>query len=97
MARVMWRARARLDVERLYDFLWQKAPEAATRAAQFILEGATLLETSPRLGRPLQDGTGRRELFLSFGASDYVLRYLLVDEETVLILRVWHSREKRKS
>lgn len=95
MERVIWRARARLDVERLYDFLWNKQPEAAKRAAQVIFEGVTLLETSPRLGRPLQDGTGRRELVLSFGVSAYIVSYVLKDDDTVIILRVRSSREKR--
>ena len=92
----MWRARARLDVERLYAFLWEKSPQAAQRAAQAILEGATLLEAAPRLGRPMADGTERRELFLSFGAGAYVVRYMLKDDDTVVILRVWHSKEQRR-
>ena len=43
----------------------------------------------------MNDGTDRRELFLPFGASSYVLRYL-IDEQTVVIVRVWHGRENRK-
>src|SRR5437879_3063976 len=95
--RVVWRARARLDVQELYDFLFEKSPQAAQRAAQLILDGATLLETSPRLGRPLSDGTERRELVLSFGTGAYILRYMLTDDGTVVILRVRHSRERRTS
>lgn len=95
MAGVVWRARARFDVERLYDFLAEKYPEAAARAARTIMEAETLLNASPRLGRPLADGTGRRELSLSFGAGAYVLRYVVKDDETVIILRVWHNREWR--
>lgn len=96
MARVSWHRAARADFERLYDFLYEKSPEAAARAAQVISEGALLLETSPCLGRPLQDGTGRRELSLPFGASAYVVNYMLKDENTVIILRVWNSREQRR-
>jgi plasmid stabilization system protein ParE len=95
MARVEWRARARRDVERLAVFLWEKQPEAAARGVSVIMEGARLLESSPRLGRPMGDGTGRRELSLPFGAGAYILRYMLKDDNLVLVLRVWHSRESR--
>ncbi len=95
MARVSWHRAARADFERLYDFLWEKSPPAAERAAQVIFDGATLLETSPQLGRPAQDGTERRELVLSFGSSAYIVSYILRDNETVIILQVWHSRERR--
>lgn len=91
----MWRERARKDVEELYGFLYEKLPQAAQRAARLILEGATLLEASPKLGRPLSDGTGRRELVLSFGTGAYILRYMLTDEGIAVILRVRHSREQR--
>lgn len=54
----------------------------------------TLLETSPRLGRPVQDTTERQELVLPFGSSAYIVSYILQDEETVIILQVYNSREK---
>ncbi len=65
------------------------------RAAQTILEGARLLKSAPEAGRPLKDDTGRRELFLAFGIGAYVLRYKLDVAGTVVIIRVWHSRENR--
>ena len=61
-AKVVWRERALEDIDRLYGFLFQKDEEAATKAAQVILRGSSLLEESPRLGRPMADRTGRREL-----------------------------------
>ena len=96
MARVSWHQGALDDVEHLYNFLWEKSPKAAERSAQTIFEGVKLLETSPRLGRPVQDETERRELVLPFGASAYIVSYMLQDEETVIILQVWHSRESRR-
>lgn len=44
----------------------------------------------------MNDDTGRREIFLAFGAGAYVLRYR-IDGDTVVIIRAWHSREKRDS
>lgn len=97
MAEVKWLPEALDDLERLFAFLREKNPAAAARAAQTILDGADLLLTSPRLGRPMPDRTQRRELFLPFASSAYVLRYLLEDDATPVIIRVWHNREVRDS
>jgi len=40
-----------------------------------IQYGANRLLELPEIGRPMEDDTGRRELFIPFGASTYVLRY----------------------
>lgn len=95
MARITWHRQSKIDVKRLLEFLQTTHPEAAKRAARTIVEGARLLESSPRLGRPLADGTERRELVLSFGSGAYILRYILEDETTVVVLRVRHSKEQR--
>ena len=93
-AKLVWRNRALEDIDRLYNFLFDKNEDAATKAARIILRGSYLLEDSPRLGRPMADGTGRRELFIPFGSGFYVLRYFLKDN-VVIIVRVWHGREDR--
>lgn len=95
MAEVKWLPEVLDDLERLFAFLREKSPSAAARAAQTILEGADLPLTSPRLGRPMPDHTQRRELFIPFASGAYVLRYMLEDDETPVIIRVWHSREVR--
>lgn len=96
MARLEVRPRAQADLDRLARFLWEKGEdEAAARALAKIAEGMELLTISPRLGRPLGDKTGRRELVVTFGAGAYLLRYMLRDENTVVILRVKHSKEQR--
>jgi toxin ParE1/3/4 len=94
-AKVVWRERSLEDIDRLYNFLHEKSEEAAAKAAQAILRGSSLLEESPRIGRPMADGTERRELFIPFGGGYYVLRYFLASN-TVIIVRVWHGREDRK-
>ena len=59
--KVVWRERALQDIDRLYDFLYKKSEEAAAKAAQVVLRGSSLLEESPRLGRPMADGTGSED------------------------------------
>jgi plasmid stabilization system protein ParE len=82
------------DLKRLYDFLVEKDPVAAARAMRTIDRGADSLEAFPERGRPLGDDTGRRELFVPFSTGAYVLRYR-IHHDTVVIIRVWHSREER--
>jgi plasmid stabilization system protein ParE len=95
MGRLKWLPEAIQDFERLYFFLLDKDVEAANKAASNILGGSNLLKTSPRIGRPMPDDGDRRELFIAFGAGAYVMRYKLEDENTVVVIRVWHSRENR--
>ena len=94
MSKIVWLPEALDDARRLFDFLREKNPSAAARAAQAIRQGADQLADFPDIGRPMNDGTGRRELFVPFGANSYVLRYIL-DAQRIVIIRVWHSREQR--
>lgn len=95
MARVRWLPEAIEDFERLYFFLLEKDAEAAEKAAFSILRGSNLLKSTPRIGRLVPDDKHKRELFMAFGAGAYVIRYRLESEESVVIVKVWHSRENR--
>ncbi|MGH7240265.1 MAG: type II toxin-antitoxin system RelE/ParE family toxin, partial [Candidatus Saccharimonadales bacterium] len=77
------------------NFILDKDVEAANKAASIILKGTNLLKVTPRIGRPMSDDSGRRELFLAFAAGAYVIRYKLETEAIVVIIRIWHSRENR--
>ena len=91
---LVWLPEDRDDIERLFEFLLPRDAEAAGRAMRTIRAGAQELLEFPRAGRPLDDETGRREFLIPFGAAAYVLRYLVLDEQ-IVVIRVWHSREKR--
>lgn len=97
MTTVKWLPGAVADIERLHSFLNEKSPEAATRAARTILKGVIQLKTTPHIGRPMPDDTGRRELFVSFSSGAYVLRYMEENKNTIVVVRVWHSREYRSN
>ena len=96
MAKLKWLPEALEDVERLHEFLKGIDVQAANQCVEIILKGSKLLKSTPGLGRPMIDVPGGHELFMQFGASAYVLRYRLEGETTVVITRVWHSREDRK-
>jgi plasmid stabilization system protein ParE len=95
LPQIKWLPETLADVERLHAFLYEKSPLAAARAARAILDGAGLLKSIPDVGRPMDDDTGRRELVVSFGVGAFVLRYMRDENDTVVIIRVWHSKENR--
>jgi plasmid stabilization system protein ParE len=92
---IVWLPEAVKDVQRLFDFLKDKNPDAAARAAQIIRKGAETIGNFPEVGYPMNDDTDRRELLVPFGDGGYVLRYI-IDARTIVIIRVWHSRERRQ-
>lgn len=95
MPSVIWLPEALEDIRRLYDFLVEKNPQAAAKAVLCIKAAAGKLERFPELGVPMNDDTGRRQMFAAFGAGSYVLRYRLNHNGDPAIIRVWHSREAR--
>lgn len=96
MASIKWLPEAITDWHRLHSFLKELDQKAAENTAGRILEGIQLLKAAPRLGRPTSaDDKERRELFMSFGAGSYVIRYRFENKDDVVIIRIWHSKENR--
>ena len=93
---VTWLPQAAKDIERLRGFLKSKNPVAAQRAAKRILEGAKILQDNPSAGVPVEELIDYRELILTFGSGEYIIRYRL-DKDIVIIVRVRHSRENNFS
>ena len=92
MITVIFSRAALHDVERLYAFLTPKNPASGKRAVKRIYQEAQNLASMPLVGRKIDDE--RREWFVSFGEGGYVLRYVIIGSE-IVILRIWHSREQR--
>lgn len=91
---LVWLLEARSDLERLYDFLIEKNPSAARQSMLIIDEYIDRLMKFPELGTPMNDQTGRRRLFVPFGQNGYEVRYI-INNKTIIIIRVWHGREER--
>ncbi len=87
--------KAASDIRRLYSFLAEKNPNAATKAIAAMLRKLELVERMPHLGR--QTSAPRiRETGVRYGKNGYVIQYTLRENDTVLIvLRIWHGREER--
>ena len=89
---VVWLPDAARDVQRLREFIQQNNPEAARHAATRIREALQILINNPVAGSPVEEVWPFRDLVVSFGSGNYILRYR-EDATRVVIVRVRHSRE----
>jgi len=94
MKSVQWTDPAKDDLQRLYEFLFQKNADAAERAIELILHAVDILYEFPEAGRKRLSNPDFREIFARFGAADFVVQYR-IKGYNVYILRVWHSLEER--
>ncbi|SOB58157.1 Plasmid stabilization system [Pseudodesulfovibrio profundus] len=78
------------DLKRLHDFLAKHDVETASTTVLNLKAAINRFIEMPRIGRPLEDIENVRE----FVFGRYVVRYLVKDE-SVYILRLWHSKESR--
>jgi plasmid stabilization system protein ParE len=92
VARLIYSPVALHDLERLFEFLAERDPQAAVDAMQVIRSAVDILGVHPLVGR-VRDGEVR-ELVISFGASGYLAlyRYLAVPG-IVRVLGFRHQRE----
>jgi plasmid stabilization system protein ParE len=94
MIQLLWLPEAKLDLQRLYDFIAPHSEDAATRAIETLIEAAGTLQDFPQKGRVWEVIPEFRELFVRFGSRRYVIRYRAVENQ-VIIVRVWHGLEDR--
>jgi plasmid stabilization system protein ParE len=92
MKSVEFGPRARRDLIKLRRWLVNRAPSAADRAIDIIIERAGALAEHSDRGR--RKGHAMRELYIPFGAHGYVLQYR-VERDEVVIVRIRHSLERR--
>ena len=93
MSRIILAPELRADFDRIFDFLFERAPEYPTLRIEAIIEAIDILVTSPLIGRPV--AFGQRELIISTGASGYLALYRYDPmQDTVFILAVHSQRER---
>ena len=83
--RVVWTESALDEVARIYDYVLQFNPSAATGLVEALLREGDSLMVLPYRGRPVADNI--RELVFVY---PYIIRYQIIDH-TVVILRVRHG------
>jgi plasmid stabilization system protein ParE len=90
--RLQFATRAFEDLDRLTDFLLDRAPELAAETVPLILGGLRTLKDHPLIGRPVE--ADLRELLISRGRTGYIALYRYNPaDDVVLVLRIRHQRE----
>lgn len=87
-----WTSKALSDVARLYEFLAPANKLAAARAVQALVAAPRRLIEQPRIGERLEEFEPREVRRILVG--HYEIRYE-IDEATIYVLRLWHTREDR--
>ena len=92
MAQIVLSARLQHDFERIFDFLFQHSPETTVDRIDSIIAALDVLESSPLIGRPVENG--KRELVIATGTRGFLALYRFVPElDTVFVLGVRSQRE----
>ena len=94
MSRIIVAPKVKDDVDRIFDFLLEHAPEYASERIGAIIQAIDVLAFSPLIGRPA--AWGQRELIISTGASGYLALYRYdPTQDTVYVLAVRSQREQQ--
>ena len=92
MPKVYFTERALSDLERIFLFLEQEAPDFAIMVGEEIMDATSILQRHPLIGRPAPHNL--RELVISKGNTGYVALYrFLPVKDRVDILAIRHQRE----
>jgi plasmid stabilization system protein ParE len=80
------------DLDRLADFLLERAPAEAAATVDLVVDALGILASHPNVGRPLSQGL--RELVISRGRSGYLALYQYDEAaDLVLVLALRHQGE----
>ncbi len=88
--KLQFTAKALEDLERLHEFVAKKNPAAADRIRDHLLTSFQTLLEQPMGGKPVKSLPVRQWV-----AGDYVIRYLIENGQSLIIVRIWHGREDR--
>jgi addiction module RelE/StbE family toxin len=92
VATVVYSKRALDHIERAFQFLRDKNPDAAPSAVTAIQSAVDNLAAHPLVGRRLEGEL--RELIISYGHSGYVALYrFVISSDEVRMLAIRHQRE----
>ena len=82
------------DLERIFDFNFERDPATALQHVQRIRNAVLILEAHPEIGRKAGSGSSLRELVISHGNSGYIALYEHAAAEGVIrVAAIRHQRE----
>lgn len=91
--KISFSKKARIDLERLNEFISTKNPKAASRIVNELIGGISNLLDFPDLGTQVKESPSPeslRDIFI----LDYHVRYLKL-KKSIYIVRIWHQKEDR--
>jgi plasmid stabilization system protein ParE len=92
VAQVVYSARSLDYIERAFQFLREKNPDAALDAVSSIQSAVDNLRAHPLIGRRIEGEL--RELVISYGQTGYLALYrFVVSQDEVRVLAIRHQRE----
>jgi plasmid stabilization system protein ParE len=92
VAQVVYSARSLGHIERAFQFLREKNPDAALDAVAAIQSAVDHLRAHPLIGRRIEGEL--RELVISYGQTGYLALYrFVVSQDEVRVLAIRHQRE----
>lgn len=89
---IKWTKKAFSDLDRLYNFLSPLNIIAASNIIKSLVKAPLILTQTPRIGERLFEFEPRE--IRKFLVERYEIRYEIQDQ-TIYILRIWHTREYR--
>ena len=93
MSQLALAGQVRADFDRIFDLLFEHAPEFAALRIEAIIAAIDILQTSPLIGRPV--AFGQRELVIATGSSGYLALYRYDPVlDTAFVLAVRSQRER---
>lgn len=92
---IEWSIDALTDLDRFATFLHEQFPTLAARVADELIVKTDVLRRHPKLGRRITTREEYREVALQILGGTYVIQYRY-DGRSILMLRVFHSREGRR-
>jgi addiction module RelE/StbE family toxin len=82
------------DLERIFEFNFDRDPAAALQHIERIREAVHILDAHPEIGRRAGRNSSLRELVISHGASGYIALYEHSPaEELIRVAAIRHQRE----
>ena len=96
MTTIVLAEQVQADFERIFDFLFEYAPDTTVTRIQEIVAAIDILQTSPKIGRPI--ALGQRELVISRGGGYLALyRYDPINDIAyVLAVKSLHEQDHKK-
>jgi len=91
MTRIVLAAQTHSDLDRIIDFLIKYAPDTTEQRIHEIMAAIDILQTSPKIGRPI--AFGLRELVISTGSGYLALYRFDPLEDAAYVLAIKSQRE----